>query len=79
MLNNWQEQKELESENSQTSAALTVGIIGEVYANGATIRFAGEDTASSKRYPYNKDAILNAGDRVLLGRVAGSYVIICRF
>lgn len=79
MLNTWQEQKEAEQENSQTSAALTVGIIGVVYAAGATIRFPGESSASSKRYPYNKDAILNAGDRVLLGRVAGSYVIICRF
>lgn len=79
MLNNWQEQKELESENFQTSAALTVGIIGAVYTNGATILFPGESAASPKRYPYNKDATLNGGDRVLLGRVAGSYVIICRF
>jgi hypothetical protein len=76
---NWQEQKVLESENLRTSAALTVGIIGAVYTDGATIRFPGESAASSKRYPYNKDAILNRGDRVLLGRVAGSYVIICRF
>lgn len=76
---NWQEQKELESEHIQMSAVLTVGIIGAVYANGATIQFPGESAASSKRYPYNKDAILNRGDRVLLGRVAGSYVIICRF
>ena len=79
MLNTWQEQKEAEQENSQTSAVLTVGIIGTVYTDGVTIRFPGESSASSKRYPYNRDAILNAGDRVLLGRVAGSYVIICRF
>lgn len=79
MLNNWQDQKEAERENSQTSAVLVVGVIGSVYANGATIRFPGETEPSAKRYPYDKDAILNAGDRVLLGKVAGSYVIICRF
>lgn len=79
MLNTWQEQKEAEQENSRTSAVLTVGIIGAVYTDGATIRFPGESSASSKRYPYNRDAVLSAGNRVLLGRVAGSYVIICRF
>lgn len=79
MLNTWQEQKEAEQENSQTSAVLTVGIIGTVYTDGATIRFPGESSASSKRYPYNRDAVLSEGNRVLLGRVAGSYVIICRF
>ena len=79
MLNNWQEQKELESENSQTSAALTGGIVEWVYTDGLTIRFAGEPKAGKKRYPYNKDCVFGQGDRVLLGRVAGSYVIICRF
>ncbi len=79
MLNNWQEQQEAVRENSQTSAVLTVGVVGAVYSDGATIRFPGETSASSKRYPYNRDAVINAGDRVLLGRVAGSYVVICRF
>lgn len=75
----YQGRRRVESENSQTSAVLTVGIVGAVYSDGLTIRFAGEETASAKRYRYNLDGEFSAGDRVLLGRVAGSYVVICRF
>ena len=75
----YQGRRRAESENSRELPVLTVGIIGAVYTNGATVKFPGDTAASVKRYKYNLDAVLNAGDRVLLGRVGGSYVIICRF
>lgn len=76
---NWQEQMSAEQENSQMTADFAVGIVGAVYTDGLTIRLPGETAAGSKRYRYNLDGTFSAGDRVLLGRVAGSYVVICRF
>lgn len=76
---NYQERRAEESGNPQTPVNLTVGTVGEVFTDGITIRFAGEASASGKRYRYNKDVAFAAGDRVLLGRVAGSYIIICRY
>lgn len=76
---NHQERRAEEIGNSQTPANLTVGTVGEVFTDGITVRFAGESSASGKRYRYNKDVTFAPGDRVLLGRVAGSYIIICRY
>lgn len=75
----YQGRRRTEGENIQMSALFRVGIVGAVYSDGLTIRFPGEDTAGTKRYRYNLDGTFSAGDRVLLGRVSGSYVAICRF
>lgn len=76
---NWQGKKTAEAENDPSPTELRVGIAESIYTDGITVRFAGETKAGSKRYPYNRDTAIGQGDRVLLGRVAGSYVVICRF
>lgn len=78
MLVNWQEQQQAEAENSQTTEILTTATVGAVYSDGLTLIFPGEATASVKRYKYNLGGSFSAGNRVLLGRVAGSYVVICK-
>lgn len=78
MLVNWQEQQQAEAENSQTTEILATATVGAVYSDGLTLIFPGETTASVKRYKYNLSASFSAGNRVLLGRLAGSYVVICK-
>ena len=76
---NWQEKKKAESENAESDSLLRIGIVESDTAAGVRVRFAGEETAGAKRYPRNLSIALAVGDRVLLGKVAGSYVVICRF
>lgn len=78
MLVNWQEQQQAENENFQTTEILSTATVGAVYSDGLTLIFPGASTASTKRYKYNLDGSFAAGNRVLLGRAAGSYVVICR-
>ena len=54
--------------------------LGQVATNYSTGRpsiiFSGEHEASSKKYPYLSSYTPKAGDKVLLVRIANSYVII---
>lgn len=54
-----------------------LGRIDPAYSSGRPkIVFDGETTASTKQYPHISSYSPVAGDRVLLAKVAGSYVII---
>ena len=78
MLVNWQEQQKAENENSQPYENLLIATVGAVYSDGLTLIFPGSDAASEKRYKYNLNGSFSAGNRVLIGRVTGSYVVICK-
>ena len=47
-------------------------------ATGCTLIFDGSDTASTKRYKYLTNASPINGSRVLVAKIAGSYLIIGR-
>lgn len=49
--------------------------IGEVHEDGVTLIFDGEEEASEKHYKVNVGATLEAGQRVVVQAIAGSYVV----
>ena len=54
-----------------------LGKIDPAYSSGRPkIVFDGETTATTKQYPYLSPYAPTAGDRVLLAKVAGSYLIL---
>lgn len=71
------EEKFLEiTRGQEKEAVFRLGKIDPLYSNGRPkIVFDGETAASTKQYPYLAPYAPTAGDRVLLAKVAGSYVI----
>lgn len=60
-----------------TKAPYRLGKIDPEYTSGRPkIVFDGESTASEKQYPYLSFYTPEANDRVLLARIAGSYIVI---
>lgn len=56
---------------------LYLGTVGSVSASGATLKMDGDAAAGSKAYKHVDTGItLTAGDRVLVARISGSYVIL---
>lgn len=47
-------------------------------STGSTLKFAGESSASAKRYKRISGVTFSTGDRVLVARISGTYVIIGR-
>ncbi len=63
--------------NDNKNIAFRLGKIDPEYSSGRPkIVFDGESTASTKQYPYLSSYEPTAGDRVLLAKIAGSYVIL---
>lgn len=52
-----------------------IATVGAVAADGVTLIFAGESTASTKKYKGNAALTLKAGDRVKLSYDSGTYLI----
>lgn len=64
---------------SGASAELLVATVANYNsATGCTLTFDGSDTPSTKRYKYLANASLAAGARVLVAKIAGSYLVIGR-
>lgn len=49
--------------------------VGAVYADGVSLIFDGESTATEKHYKTNTAIIFAAGDRVKIAEVSGTYVV----
>lgn len=65
------------TQGKEKETVFRLGKIDPLYSTGRpSIVFDGETTATTKQYPYLSPYAPTAGDRVLLARVAGSYVII---
>lgn len=65
------------TQGKEKETVFRLGKIDPLYSTGRPkIVFDGETIASTKQYPYLAPYTPTAGDRVLLARVAGSYVII---
>lgn len=76
MIRNAEEFLEI-TKGSPSKASYRLGKIDPAYISGRPrIVFDGETVASEKQYPYIGSYTPAAGDRVLLERVSGSYIVI---
>jgi hypothetical protein len=64
-------------ELAKGEAPFSLGKVSSTHSSGRPqIVFDGEDSASSKRYPYLSSYTPSANDRVLLVNVGGSHVVV---
>lgn len=70
----YQEQEALFLQKRRPVAAKFATVVA-VSGGKATLKFDGETTATQKRYKYNAALSLEAGDRVKVNKVSGTYVI----
>ena len=52
-----------------------IATVGEVYEDGLSLIFDGQETATEKHYKCNTSVTFKAGDRVKVARISGSYVV----
>lgn len=65
------------TQGKEKETVFRLGKIDPAYSTGRpSIVFDGETTATTKQYPYLSPYAPTAGDRVLLAKVAGSYLIL---
>ena len=65
-------------ESLQESPLLSLATIGAKYADGVSLIFPGQTEPTAKHYRCNPDVTFAAGNRVLIARVSGSYVVLCK-
>ena len=65
-------------ESPQESPLLSLATIGAKYTDGVSLIFPGQTEATAKHYRCNPDVAFAAGNRVLIARVSGSYVVLCK-
>lgn len=62
-----------------SGAELLIATVGNYNSTtGCTLIFDGSDTPSTKRYKYLTNASPTNGSRVLVAKIAGSYLVIGR-
>lgn len=65
-------------ESTQESPLLSLATIGAKYTDGVSLIFPGQTEATAKHYRCNPDVTFAAGSRVLIARISGSYVVLCK-
>ena len=60
------------------SGQIGLATVGAKYTDGVSLIFPGQTAATAKHYKCNTAVTLAAGDRVLIARVSGSVVVICK-
>ena len=65
-------------ERPHESPLLSLATIGAKYTDGVSLIFPGQTEATAKHYRCNPDVTFAAGNRVLISRVSGSYVVLCK-
>ena len=63
------------SEDLETEREYRIATVATVEADGLTLLFDGEEQASEKHYRANTTAQFAAGQRVVVQRISGSYVV----
>ena len=56
-------------------AAAELATVGAKYTDGLSLIFDGQSAASKKRYKCNTSVTFQAGDRVKICRISGTYVV----
>lgn len=74
IIGSYQEERELERQQPEASRLATVSSVG---SKGLRIIFDGETSSDGKYYRCNSSASYRSGDRVLVQKVGGSYVVVC--
>lgn len=60
---------------SANDAQHAAAVVAAADAEGITLFFDGSDTPSGKKYLYNAAIAFSPGDRVILDRVAGTWIV----
>lgn len=58
-------------------SSFALATITALSSNGAKLKIDGNDEAGDKNYNVNVSASLTVGDRVLLAKVSGTYIVLC--
>lgn len=74
IIGSYQEEKELELPQPEAARLATVQTVG---TNGLRIIFDGETASNGKDYLCNTAIKYKPGDRVLVQKVGGSYIVVC--
>lgn len=61
-----------------STGQIGLATVGAKYTDGVSLIFPGQTAATAKHYKCNTALTLAAGDRVLIARVSGSVVVICK-
>ena len=69
----------IEDEDNSNQGAFKLATVVSLFQNGtAKIQFDGEETPSDKEYAYLDSYLPESGDRVVLGAISGTYIILGR-
>lgn len=63
---------------ASSSGQIGLATVGAKYTDGVSLIFPSQTEATAKHYKCNTAITLAAGDRVLIARVSGSVVVICK-
>ncbi len=75
MVKNYQEEQALKQPQPEAARLATVY---DWWSDGLQLIFDGEAESDMKHYPCNANHWFDVGDRVLVQKVGGSYVVICK-
>lgn len=75
MVQNYQEERALAQPEPEAARLATVY---DWWSDGLELIFDGETQSDGKHYPCNANHWFSVGDRVLVQKVGGSYVVICK-
>lgn len=76
IITSYQEERALEQPRAESARLATVHTVDS--ARGLALILDGEQESDGKYYQCNTGMSYHAGDRVLVQKVSGSYVVICR-
>lgn len=62
-------------DEQQASAEIRMATVAEIFEDGITLIFDGQEEATDKHYKCNTSAIFAVGDRVMLDPESGTYVV----
>ncbi len=75
IIESYQQEKALEQPGPGAARLAVVDYVG---SSGLQLIFEGEDTSDGKYYLCNNGIKYQVGDRVLVQKVGGSYIVVCR-
>lgn len=75
IIKNYQEEQSLEQPQPEAARLATVSYVG---SSGLLLVFDGEQASDGKYYLCNNGIKYQSGDRVLVQKVGGSYIVVCR-
>lgn len=74
IITSYQEEQQIPRPEPQSAKLATVRYVG---GDGLSVQFDGETSYDQVQYVCNTGQVFKSGDRVLVQKVGGSYVIVC--